>query len=148
MPRDSVVVPTTGLYLIRLGAALFLAGLLTGLAVGAFANPRMGLSAHLEGVMNGTFLIAVGAAWPHIRLTPLLDRCAFGLLAFGSIANWLVTLLSALWYTGALTPIAAPAPQAAPWQEVVVQIGLMALSFAMIGGIVLVLCGLLTRRDR
>ena len=148
MPQDSIAGADTGLNLIRLGAALFLAGLLTGLAVSALANPRMGLSAHLEGVMNGTFLIALGAAWPHVRLSPLLDRCAFGLLAFGSIANWLVTLLSALWHTGALTPIAAPAPRAAPWQEVVVQTGLMALSVAMIGGVALVLCGLLARRDR
>ena len=148
MPQDSIAGSSTGLRLIRFGAALFFAGLLTGLVVGAFSNPRMGLSAHLEGVMNGTFLIALGAAWPHVRLTPLLDRCAFGLLAFGSIANWLVTLLSALWYTGALTPLAAPAPLAAPWQELVIQTGLMALSAAMIGGVALVLCGLLASRDR
>jgi hydroxylaminobenzene mutase len=39
---------------------LFLLGLLTGFAVQRFTNPRMGLAAHLEGVMNGTFLLALG----------------------------------------------------------------------------------------
>jgi (hydroxyamino)benzene mutase len=45
------------------GMFLFLLGLLTGFAEPRFANMRMGLAAHLEGVMNGTFLIALGAIW-------------------------------------------------------------------------------------
>jgi len=51
------------------GAFLFLLGLLTGLLETKFANVRMGLAAHLEGVMNGTFLIAVGAIWPEVTLS-------------------------------------------------------------------------------
>lgn len=46
--------------LIFLGLLLFLSGLLTGLIIPFFKNPRMGLSAHLEGVMNGMFLILLG----------------------------------------------------------------------------------------
>ena len=44
------------------GMFLFLLGLLTGFVEQQFNNPRMGLAAHLEGVMNETFLIALGAA--------------------------------------------------------------------------------------
>jgi (hydroxyamino)benzene mutase len=40
---------------------LFLFGLATGYAEEHFANMRMGLAAHLEGVMNGIFLVALGA---------------------------------------------------------------------------------------
>jgi (hydroxyamino)benzene mutase len=43
------------------GMFLFLLGLLTGFAETHFANMRMGLAAHLEPVMNGTFLVALGA---------------------------------------------------------------------------------------
>ena len=50
------------------GMALFLIGLLTGLVEQHFTNVRMGLAAHLEGVMNGTFLLAVGAIWSEVRL--------------------------------------------------------------------------------
>src|SRR5215469_3246156 len=45
------------------GMLLFLLGLVTGLLEQRFTNVRMGLSAHLEGVMNGTFLVALGAIW-------------------------------------------------------------------------------------
>jgi len=38
------------------GVLLFLLGLLTGLVEQRFTNVRMGLAAHLEGLMNGTFL--------------------------------------------------------------------------------------------
>jgi len=48
---------------------LFLLGLLTGFVEQKFANPRMGLAAHLEGVMNGTFLVALGAVWTEVNLS-------------------------------------------------------------------------------
>ena len=52
---------TTNRQLMWLGMLLFLLGLLTGLAEQHFTNVRMGLAAHLEGVMNGIFLVALGA---------------------------------------------------------------------------------------
>ena len=51
------------------GMFLFSLGLLTGFMETKFTNPRMGLAAHLEGVMNGTFLIALGAVWMEVRDT-------------------------------------------------------------------------------
>ena len=50
------------------GTFLFLLGLITGFAESSFANVRMGLAAHLEGVMNGIFLVAFGSAWAKVRL--------------------------------------------------------------------------------
>jgi hydroxylaminobenzene mutase len=41
---------------------LLLLGLITGLFGQRFSNVRMGLSEHLEGVMNGILLLALGAA--------------------------------------------------------------------------------------
>ena len=49
------------------GMFLFLLGLLTGFVEQQFTNPRMGLAAHLEGVMNGIFLLALGAVWAAVR---------------------------------------------------------------------------------
>jgi hypothetical protein len=59
------------------GMALFLIGLLTGLAEQHFTNVRMALAAHLEGVMNGTFLLAVGAIWSEVRLSSRANIVAF-----------------------------------------------------------------------
>ena len=55
------------------GMFLFLLGLLTGLVEQQFTNTRMGLAAHLEGVMNGTFLVALGAIWTDVRLSDRLS---------------------------------------------------------------------------
>jgi hydroxylaminobenzene mutase len=43
------------------GMFLFLLGLVTGFAEPQFKNLPMGLAAHLEGIMNGTFIIAFAA---------------------------------------------------------------------------------------
>jgi hydroxylaminobenzene mutase len=48
---------------------LFLLGLLTGLVESQFTNPRMGLAAHLEGLLNGIFLVALGSAWGEVTLS-------------------------------------------------------------------------------
>lgn len=132
---------------VRLGAILFMLGLLTGLVSNFAANPRMGLSAHLEGVMNGAFLIALGAAWRMVRLGPGAEKTAFWLLAYGTSVNWLTIALAAIWKTGSLTPIASPSPAAAPWQEAAVSAGLISISLAMIAGVALVIRGLFAKSD-
>ena len=50
------------------GMFLFLLGLITGFLEQHFTNVRMGLAAHLEGVMNGIFLLVLGATWPQVQL--------------------------------------------------------------------------------
>ena len=52
------------------GMLLFIVGLLTGFAEQHFANVRMGLAAHLEGLMNGIFLLALGAIWTRSGCQP------------------------------------------------------------------------------
>ena len=60
---------STGRRLMFHGMVLFLLGLGTGFAEQHFANVRMGLAAHLEGLMNGIFLLALGASWKEVRLS-------------------------------------------------------------------------------
>ncbi|MDT9694151.1 hypothetical protein Q5762_38640, partial [Streptomyces sp. P9(2023)] len=78
------------------GAALFLVGLLTGLAEQHFTNVRMGLAAHLEGVMNGTFLLAVGAIWNEVWLSARTKAVAYWALLVGTYGNWIVTTSAAV----------------------------------------------------
>jgi len=37
----------------------------------------MGLAAHLEGVMNGIFVVALGTVWTEVRLSPRLKVAAY-----------------------------------------------------------------------
>ncbi len=124
------------------GMFLFLLGLLTGLLEQQFTNPRMGLAAHLEGVMNGIFLLALGAAWAEVKLSSRLEALAFWSALYGTYANWAMTTLAAIFGTAALSPITAAGHSAQPWQEDVVTIGFMSVGIALIASSILVLWGL------
>jgi (hydroxyamino)benzene mutase len=124
------------------GMFLFLLGLLTGFAEPHFTNVRMGLAAHLEGVMNGILLLAVGSVWPQLRLAPGAKASAFWTTLYGAYLNWLFTTLAAILGTGALSPITAPGLKAQPWQETLVTAGLMSVGVAIVAAAVLLLWGL------
>ncbi len=133
---------TVGHRLLQLGVLLFLLGLVTGFAVPMFVNPRMGLSSHLEGVINGIFLIALGLIWPRLRLSAAALAVGFWLAVYGTFANWLATLLAAAWGAGSSMPIAAAGHRGSPGQETLIDFFLWSLSFAMVAVSVLVLWGL------
>lgn len=131
-----------------LGAVLVMLGLLTGWLVPAMANPRMGLSAHLEGLMNGMLMLALAGCWKLVRLSPGQERWCFALLAFGTLANWLATLLAAWWGAAAASmPITGSGYRAEPWQDMVVLVLLVTLALAMMAAFALIIKGLLAPRD-
>ena len=130
------------------GMLLFLLGLVTGFLEQRFANMRMGLAAHLEGVMNGTFLIALGAIWNEVRLSRVGKVAASGTLLYGTYGNWLTTMLAAIFGTAANTPIAAAGHSGRPWQERFIAAGFLSVAIAMVASAVLVLWGLWEREAR
>ena len=130
------------------GMALFLIGLLTGLAEQHFTNVRMGLAAHLEGVMNGTFLLAVGAVWNEVRLPSRASAVAYWTLLAGTYGNWVVTTLAALLGTAALSPVSSAGHSAAPWQEALVTLGFVLIGLAIIVASALLLWGLRARAEQ
>ncbi len=93
--------------LLQLGILLFLIGLLTGFVIPKLGNPRMGLASHLEGLMNGLFLVVLGLVWQRLALSETWLIIVFWLAIYGSFANWLATLLAAIWKAGATMPMAA-----------------------------------------
>ena len=128
--------------LIRHGMFLFLLGLLTGIAEQKFTNTRMGLAAHLEGVMNGTFLLALGAVWTEVRLSGRSKAAAYWSALYGTYANWAVTTLAAIFGTAAMSPISGAGHSGQPWQEAVVTVGFMSVGIVIVAASILVLWGL------
>jgi hydroxylaminobenzene mutase len=124
------------------GMFLFLLGLLTGFLETKFVNPRMGLAAHLEGVMNGIFLLALGAAWAEVRLSPRLKLGAYWTALYGAYVNWAAVVLAPILGTAALSPITSAGHSGLPWQETLVTISLMSVGIVIIVSTVLVLWGL------
>jgi hydroxylaminobenzene mutase len=99
----------------------------------------MGLSSHLEALMNGMFLILLGLIWTKLHLSNSVLKWGYALSLFGAYTNWLTTFLAGIWGAGAaMMPIAGGGFQGVAWQELLIKIGLLSLSFAMI-----IVCGLL-----
>ncbi len=134
--------------LYQLGIILFLMGLLTGFLLPLMENARMGLSSHLEGIMNGVVLIVLGMIWPKLRLGRTAERIAFGLAVFGTYTNWLATLAASFIGAGAsMMPIAAAGFEGSAVQEGLIAIALTSLSVAMVVVAVMVLWGVRNQGD-
>ena len=124
------------------GIFLFFLGLVVGAFVQRMTNPRMGLSAHLGGVMTGTFLAVLGALWTELRLSPGAESAAYWLALFGGYGSSASLLVAAILGTSTATPIAGAGHAAPAWQESMVNLGLQSTAAAMLLCCVLLLWGL------
>ena len=132
--------------LLSAGILLFLLALFTGMIFPQLKNPRMGLSAHLVGLIGGVFLVAVGLIWRELALSKHLETIAFACALFGAYANLTTTFLAATFGTNRLTPLAGSGHPAALLQENIVTIGLVLASAAMVTCCILLLWGLRRRK--
>jgi hydroxylaminobenzene mutase len=107
-----------------------------------FKNMRIALSAHLEGVMNGTFLMALGAIWDNVELPRPVERAARWTPLYGTYGNWLFTTLSAAMGTAVANPILSQGQVGKPWQARVVGLGFKSMRYAFLTSVVLILWGL------
>ncbi len=124
------------------GMFLFLLGLISGFVEQRFVNPRMGLAAHLEGVMLGTFLVALGAVWGYVKLPARTKVIAYWVTLYGAYMNWATTALAAVLGTFALSPITGAGHHGQPWQESLITALFMSVGIATLAMTVLVLWGL------
>lgn len=129
------------------GMFLFLLGLITGFVSGVFKNPRMGLAAHLEGVMNGMFLILLGLIWTKVTLSHLLKATAFYFLLWGTYANWLACIAAGISGASRMTPIASAGFSALEWQENIIAALFVSVGLAMVAAVALLAVGLLRSRS-
>ena len=92
--------------------------------------------------MNGIFLLALGAIWTSVRLSPRAKTIAFWIVLYGTYGNWLATTLAAIFGTAALSPITGAGHSGLVWQESVVTIGFMTVGVTTLAFSVLMLRGL------
>ena len=128
--------------LLFLGILLFLFGLLIGLFSTMMTNPRMGLSAHLEGIMNGMFLVILGLIWNKLALNYKWLAIAFWLTIYGAFANFVAVSVAAITGAGKMMPIAG-GKEGTSVVEGLISFLLISLALAMIFVCLIVLTGLL-----
>ena len=131
--------------LLQVGGLLFLLGLLVGLGVPGFTVPRLGLSTHLLGIMQGTFLMVGGLLWPKLRFTRSASRLGHGLAIYGCLAAWTANLLGAVWGAGhSMLPLAAGGARGSSFQEGAIRVLLVSAALSLITVAILILWGLRT----
>ena len=129
--------------LLQIGFAVLLAAALLGLVIPQFAVPRLALSAHLIGILQGILLMVVGLLWPRLNLTPKQLQLVFWLVVYQAIAAPLSNLLAAAWGAGnSIIPIAAGEAHGSAVQETVINVGLRSAGAALIVSLVFILWGL------
>jgi hydroxylaminobenzene mutase len=133
--------------LIFLGIFLFFLGLVVGLFIPLMANPRMGLSTHLEAIMNGLFMVALGLIWNRVDLPSKAQKVVFGLTLYGTFANFLAVLIAALTGAGKMMPIAQGKEKNAVLESTISFL-LISLSIAMLAVCIMVMKGLLTHQRK
>jgi (hydroxyamino)benzene mutase len=125
-----------------LGMILFLLGLLTGLVMINFKNPRMGLSAHMEGILNGIFLVITGIIWKELRISKSLGFITFSTLIYGTYMNLLTTLFAAYLGTSNITPVTGAGFHGTDVQEQFVTGGFISVGVTMLFSLLVIIYGL------
>ncbi len=128
-------------WLLFLGIVLFTLGLTVGLFIPLMTNPRMGLSAHLEGTLNGMFLVILGLIWSKVILQDKWLKAIFWLTIYGSFANFVAVTIAAITGAGKMMPIAG-GKEGTSIIETLISFLLISLALAMIIVCSLVLTGL------
>jgi hydroxylaminobenzene mutase len=128
-------------WLLFLGILLFLFGLLIGLFIPFMTNPRMGLSAHLEGLMNGMFLVILGLLWSKLVLKEKWLTTVFWLTIYGSFANFVAVTIAAITGAGKMMPLSG-GKEGSMFVEGFISFLLISLALAMIVLCCIVLSGL------
>jgi (hydroxyamino)benzene mutase len=117
------------------GGLLIFLSLLSGFTVHFALAPRLALSSHTVGLLQGAILIAIAGAWHLLNASPIYLKIVKYTLLIGFYGNWICYLLSGLWSAGrANYPIyGKDMPEgAAPWQNFTVTV------LGLLSGLILV----------
>jgi len=75
-----------GRRLLQIGVVFLLLLSFEGFAIPSLAVPQLGLSAHRLAGLESVLLLALGLAWPRLRLGAAASQAAFWLLLYSSVA--------------------------------------------------------------
>jgi len=124
-------------HLIRHGVFLALLGTLSGFAPMLVTNPRMGLAAHVGGLMNALLLLALGAVWSEVSMGAKRELVTTRLLLAGAYGNWAITLSAAMTGAEEFAPLAGAGYGAGPTVEKVTLILITVAGACTLAGLVM-----------
>ncbi|TPJ53391.1 hypothetical protein [Mesorhizobium sp. B2-6-4] len=114
----SDTLPRQGHRLLQLGIALLLFSSVEGFAIPYLAAPRLGLSVHTLGALQGVLLLVLGLVWSRLNLGVAMSRIAFWFLIYSALAILAAYVMASLWGASNETmPLAAGAAHGSAFQE-------------------------------
>jgi (hydroxyamino)benzene mutase len=129
--------------LLQIGVALFLLTSLQGFTVPYFTVPNLGRSVHTLTGFTGLMLLALGLAWPKLKLTPTAARVAFWFLIYSALATIAGFVIAGLVGAGSsIIPIAAAGARGSDAQELLIQLVMYPAAPTGIVSFALILWGL------
>lgn len=128
--------------LIFFGMFLFLLALVVGLGAPLLANPRLGISCHVEGVLNGIFLIILGLIWNRLALSGRWLIITYRLSIYGTFSNWFAYLIASIFNAGRHLTIATKGKEGAPLADNIIDFLLVTLTIAMLTICITIIIGL------
>jgi hydroxylaminobenzene mutase len=96
-----------GRRVLQVGIVLLLYSSVEGFVIPYFSSPRVGLSAHTLGALEGVLLLALGLLWPKLSLGEMASWIAFGCLLYSAFAILGVYTIAAAWGVGNETIVLA-----------------------------------------
>jgi len=99
--------PHQGQRLLQTGIVFILYASFEGFAIPFVASPRVGLSAHTLGALEGVLLLALGLLWPKLSLRAIASRVAFWCLLYSAFAILGAYTIAAAWGVGNETIVLA-----------------------------------------
>ena len=93
--------------LLQTGIVFILYASFEGFAIPFVASPRVGLSAHTLGALEGVLLLALGLLWPRLSLRAIVSRVAFWCLLYSAFAILGAYTIAAAWGVGNETIVLA-----------------------------------------
>lgn len=126
---------------VQLGFVLILVALFSGFGMPWYANPRLGLAAHVVGITGGLVLIVLGALAGSFALGPRTAAVMMWSWVYAAYVNWIASVLGAITGASRLTPIAGAGTAGDPLAETVVSFLLQSLAVAALVGTSLAVWG-------
>ena len=90
-----------------MGIVFILYSSVEGFVIPHFGSPRVGLSTHTLGALQGVLLLALGLLWPKLSLRAIASRVAFWCLLYSALAILGAYSIAAAWGVGNETIVLA-----------------------------------------
>ena len=124
--------------LIGFGVLLVALAVCTTVFLSGWESTEIASPPYQQDLLNGIFLVSLGAVWPKLTLSNESQRWAYRLVVFGTYMHWIINLSATILTAGLdLLPFAGASFERQFWNDLLLQTGFICFSLTT-----LITCGI------